>query len=293
MDYELHFDESLKVTETHVPDSPWYENWYRTENWTIDRNWLWGDAWVWNLEVNERAAFAERCIKEFSKSLKDAFKLVDQRPRFEATKVHNDKVKVADAMDRSLSFIKKFSESVHFAEGNDKHIEPAYFETVSFYDTMIRGARGVISDILFETGTWTIEEMGKYLLKGKHVGYEHFKPFIYGDYTYQNALFRVALDATGVDRAMLEQFQISVDVPDMVDRGSAEIVDKNFDLTVEFNKAFHVAPEVTVTMRSGSSAEPVVANIVNITETSFTLYLLNALTGEKTTGTFIWTAVGY
>lgn len=293
MDYELHFDESLKVTETHVPDSPWYENWYRTENWTIDRNWLWGDAWVWNLEVNERTAFAERCIKDLSQSLKDAFKLVDQRPRFEATKAHYDTVKVVDVMDRSLSFIKKFSESVHFAEGNDKHIEPAYFEKVNFYDTMIRGARGVISDILFESGTWTIEEMEKYLLKGKHVGYEHFKPFIYGDYTYQNALFRVALDATGVDRAMLEQFQISVDVPDMVDRGSAEIVDKNFDLTVEFNKAFHVAPEVTATMRSGSSAEPVVANIVNITETSFTLYLLNALTGEKTTGTFIWTAVGY
>ena len=293
MDYELHFDESLKVTETHVPDSPWYENWYRTENWTIDRNWLWGDAWVWNLEVNERAYFEEICTKDFSHSLRDAFKLVDQRPRFEATKAHYDTVKVVDAMDRSLSFIKKFSESVHFAEGNDKHIEPAYFEKVNFYDTMIRGARGVISDILFESGTWTIEEMEKYLLKGKHVGYEHFKPFIYGDYTYQNALFRVALDATGVDRAMLEQFQISVDVPDMVDRGSAEIVDKNFDLTVEFNKAFHVAPEVTVTMRSGSSAEPVVANITNITETSFTLYLLNALTGEKTTGTFIWTAVGY
>lgn len=293
MDYELHFDESLKVTETHVPDSPWYENWYRTENWTIDRNWLWGDAWVWDLEVNERTAFAERCIKDLSQSLKDAFKLVDQRPRFEATKAHYDTVKVVDVMDRSLSFIKKFSESVHFAEGNDKHIEPAYFEKVNFYDTMIRGARGVISDILFESGTWSIEEMEKYLLKGKHVGYEHFKPFIYGDYTYQNALFRVALDATGVDRAMLEQFQISVDVPDMVDRGSAEIVDKNFDLTVEFNKAFHVAPEVTATMRSGSSAEPVVANIVNITETSFTLYLLNALTGEKTTGTFIWTAVGY
>ena len=293
MDYELHFDESLKVAETHVPDSPWYENWYHTENWTVDRNWLWGDAWIWQLQVQEIVVVDEVCAKSFLCDLEDSFCIVDQRPRFEATKAYYAPLKIVGVMDRSLSFIKKFSESVHFAEIDGKDIEPAYFEAVSFYDTMIRGARGVLSDMLFETGSWTLEEMEKYLLKGKHVGYEHFKPFIYGDYTYENALFRVALNAKGVDRAMLEQFQISVDVPDMVDRGSAEIVDKNFDLTVEFNKPFHVAPEVTVTMRSGSSAEPVVANITNITETSFTLYLLNALTGEKTTGTFIWTAVGY
>lgn len=243
-------------------------------------------------DYEESLSFKERPQRLTIKRLVDKFSLKDAYKHAFGLYQYRT-LKIAEELSRAIGFQRRYTEALSFTE-NCKHLyglEKA--EQITFYDTLVRNAQGVLSDIFFEQGEWNIDELQKYMLKGKHVGYEHFKPFIYGDYTYEKALFRTALDAAGADRALLEQFQIAVDVPDITDRGSAEVTDKNFNLDVKFNKKFHIAPEVTVTMRSGTSDKPVVATIVSIDETHFELFLQNALTGERTTGRFIWTAVGY
>lgn len=195
--------------------------------------------------------------------------------------------------ENKVVFDRKFEDGIIFNSLTINDVDAQYAELLKIYDAILEPGSGVVSELLFEEGTWDLESVEKYMMRGKPVGHEYFKQFIYGDYTYERALFRVSLDASETDRALLEQFQIAVDVPDLVDRGSAEVEDRNVDLVVKFYKDFHIAPEVTVTMRAGDSATPVVAEITNITEESFTVHLLNALTGERTTGRFIWTAVGY
>ena len=275
-------------------ERPRNKTWQETANWTINQNWTWHDVWHWDLQVRETLFVNEETNKVYNKPLKDSFSVADRRLACQYHLSKQEKVRLVDVMKTSSGFYRDYYETIKIKPVNGNHYSMYKKDSFSIYDALIRAGQGVFSDILFEDATkWTMEEMKDYMFKGRHVGYDHFRPFIYGDYTYQKALFRTAIDAASADRALLEQFQIAVDVPDIVDRGAAEVVDKNFDLRVNFNKFFNNAPEVTVTMRAGSSAKPVVANITGIDEKGFTVHLINALTGEKTEGRFIWTAVGY
>ena len=278
-------------------NSPTYKSWQTSNgaNWTVERNWTWHEVYEWILNVGETFSISRTKLqKDPSAELSDSFVVSDNsKIIYEYSLAHSETMVFQSALTPALSFIRAFDETIQVTPVCTKNPILPFNETLKFYDTLVRSAQGVLSDILFETGFWTTESMQQAMMKGKHVGYENFKPFIYGDYTYDKALFRVALDATSDDRAVLEQFQIAVDVPDMVDRGSGEITDKNYDETIEFNKSFHVAPEVTVTIRSGTSGVPLVPEITETTETHFKVRLINALTGERSLGRFIWSAAGY
>lgn len=276
------------------PERPRNKTWQETANWTINQNWTWHDVWHWDLQVREALYVSDRLSKASEKPLKDSFSIAHKKQVFEYSLSKQEKVRFVDAMKTSSGFYRDYYEAIKMTCVNGNHYSMFKSDSFNIYDTLLRAGHGVFSDIMFEDASkWTMDEMKNYMFKGRHVGFETFRPFIYGDYTYKDALFRTAIDAVSADRALLEQFQIAVDVPDIVDRGAAEVVDKNFDLRVNFNKFFNNAPEVTVTMRAGSSAKPVVANITGIDEKGFTVHLINALTGEKTEGRFIWTAVGY
>lgn len=277
-------------------NTPTYKSWQSSDgaNWTIERNWTWHNPYEWILNVGEVFSCKEQSIvTDVDLSLQDAFVVADKRPVFEYSSALSDRLKIVDKVQFAASFICNVAENVRIACHHANTVELPFNSSFGMFDALTRSAQGVVSDLLFENGEWTMDSLRNAMLKGKHVGYDNFRPFIYGDYTYDSALFRTVLEATSEDRAVLEQFQITVDVPDMVDRGSAEVEDKNFDLQVEFNKNFHIAPEVTITMRAGTSAEPVVPEVVETTETYFKVHLINAITGEKTTGRFIWSAVGY
>lgn len=192
-----------------------------------------------------------------------------------------------------VGYSREFSEALAFADTLKRIVDKKVSETLTTYDSLLRPANGVISDLIFEEGDWTEEEVNRYLFKGKHAGYTFFRPFVFGEYRYEKALFRTSLDATDSDGLYIENFNYTVDVPDIVDRGSVEVTDPNYDTVVKFNKKFHVAPEVTVTMRAGVGGQTTIPNIVSISKTEFSLNLRKAVDDSRTTGRFIWTAVGY
>jgi hypothetical protein len=126
---------------------------------------------------------------------------------------------------------------------------------------------------------------------GHPPGYSNFRDFISGDYTYQRALFRAILETDNADRGYINGLRVTVDVPDVFDRGTTQISDASAGIYVAFTRAFHIAPEVTLTHKGGTVvATPRI--IGSITKSGFTA-VLETSAGTRVTGSFTWVAQGY
>lgn len=243
--------------------------------------------------------FEERFVVEETKTEKDVNKNVEDKLLFaehlakDAEHMVFEALALLDQCDRKIAWIRSFSENVALEEYVEKEIDVFKSQSLNFYDAIKEVARGVISDLFFQEGIWTKESLDKFMRNGgRHVGYTTFREFITGDYEYQKALFRLALEATTADRALVEQIDVAIDVDDVYDRGSTSVTDKNYGATVHFAREFSIAPEVTVTMRGGNALEAIRPIVSNVSTTGFTVMLYD-VEGNKTTGTFTWTAAGY
>jgi len=126
---------------------------------------------------------------------------------------------------------------------------------------------------------------------GHPPGYTDFRDFIQGDYTYQRALFRAILKSRNSDRGFIDALRVTVDVPDVFDRGTVQITDAQAGAVIGFARIFRVPPEVTMTHKGGTVvAIPRLSSAV--TRTGFTAILENTA-GTRVTGTFTWIAQGY
>lgn len=282
------------ATNCIIDSNEKYANWTVGHNWCVDANWRWKGIYDWTLNVTESMLLLGGIIRDFDTVLFEKFSITDNDKTINSYQLNNStSLSFSDSLHYYTSYIRKYSESI----GVSDSLENKYYlyekDSFGVDDAINRAIKCVLSDIIFENGSWNIDSFNDAMYKGKHAGYDTFRPFVTGDYSYEKALFRVAMDTTGTDIAVVEQFIIDVDVPDITDRGSASVIDKNFNLIVKFNRTFHIAPEVTITMRSGSSATPIVPVVDSVTEKQFEMHLMNAITGENVDGSFIWSAVGY
>lgn len=247
-----------------------------------------------NRDIKEVFAVAETKVnKDFNKNVEDKIFFAEHLAK-NAEHTVFEALRVLDQCDRQIAWIRNYSENYTVAETKiEKDIDVYKSQTLNFYDAIKEVARGVISDLFFQEGIWTKESLDKFMRNGgRHVGYTTFREFITGDYEYQKALFRLALEATTADRALVEQIDVAIDVDDVYDRGSTSVTDKNYGATVHFSREFSIAPEVTVTMRGGNALEAIRPIVSNVSTTGFTVMLYD-VEGNKTTGTFTWTAAGY
>lgn len=224
------------------------------------------------LRKHETINIVDKDTKNFTKPLKEAFGIKDNLQR--STTLHKkENVSVSDYLVRD-SYLRKY-------------------ETVNFLENVKWPARGVISDLLWQDGVWTEEDLSAFVANdARHVGYTTFKEFITGDYTYDKALFRLAVESTTSDRAMVETVDIAIDVDDVYDRGMATVRDRNAGVTVTFARTFTIEPEIVVSMRTGSSDQFVRPVVTEVTKTNFKVMLYD-MNNELTTGQFTWTAAGY
>ena len=159
------------------------------------------------------------------------------------------------------------------------------------WDNTFRRARGVISDVRLSSDTLDDASFMQTLSAGSPPGYGAFKQFVEGDYTFQDAVVRVTLEASNEDRGKVGDLKLFVDVPDVNDSGSAMISSGDVSgLYIPFNRTFHIVPKVQITLISGSvvSIPSVIA-----TTSGFTVTLRNPTTGANTSGVFTWQATGY
>ena len=226
-------------------------------------------------EINLR----ERLLKKANLKRKEIIKTFDLF-RKKADVHEKQSVHVMESSQRVAAFKRYLHEQVKYFEHNAKNYRQYTDEDIKAFGDMLHSPDVIISDIVFSDSPEDFEVPA---------GYTDFRPFLPGDYTYQKALFKLlAKTSVAEKRALIDEFSVHVDLPDIQDRGTS-VVEKG-GTVIAFSRQFYVVPEVTITMRAASGAIPVPV-IQEVTRTYFKVQLLTP-SGNPSEGTICWTALG-
>lgn len=210
--------------------------------------------------------------------------------------------KVSEAADfhellqRSAVIRRSFVEAIEAAEHYAAHYTGNWRETLAAKDKKFHAANAVLGDVAVKNAAMDLEAFK--ILVNQPSGYEHFIPYVVGEYEYQKALVRLTVEAgsSGAEPAIYDAV-IHVDIDDTVDRGTTAVTDASKAARIYFNKHFYTQPEVTVALYSGNTKDGVVTpNITTIEKDDAGFYFEVELlkeSGTRTTGTISWQAVGY
>lgn len=149
-------------------------------------------------------------------------------------------------------------------------------------------ANFTVSDLYISANPITASDFAQMITRQGPVGYTNFARLIPGDYSYQRALIKVAMSSVGNDRPQIDQLKLVADLPDILDRGISVI--SVGGTTVSFNKNYSAVPDVTATLRSGTTA--VTLRISGETTTGFFAELFDDV-GASVTGSISWASLGY
>ncbi len=242
------------------------------------------------LRVSESFSLAEKPAKGITKPQAESFRLSDTLARSQVKSI-SEAVSFAEALGRTVAYRRSINEGFAIGEALKRAQTLKLSEAFGLVEQYRRRANGVISDMIVASTEITAQDFMDILESGHPPGYTNFRDFIQGDYTYQRALFRAILTSSNADRGYIDGLRVTVDVPDVFDRGTAQVVTAANGVTVVFTRQFRVAPEVTLTFKGGTTiAVPRILGSVSIT--GFTAVLENT-SGTRVTGAISWVAQGY
>lgn len=205
-------------------------------------------------------------------------------------------VGIADRQTHRARTLRTFAEMANVGEHMRRDLGGGYSETVAVDDRFLRALNGIIEEITLKKGGMTEADFQQ--LVNQPTGYERFIPYIVGEYEYQKALVRLAVTpgSLGAEPAVYNVV-VHVDIDDTVDRGTTIITDTSAAMTVHFSKHYYTRPEVTVTLRGGSTADGIITpNVTEIDKDEdgyyFKVELLKS-DGTRAKGTITWQSVGY
>ena len=205
-------------------------------------------------------------------------------------------VSAADRQTHRAKTLRTFSERADVGEHMRRDLGGVYSEAVAVDDRFLRALNGIIEEITLKKGGMTAADFQQ--LVNQPTGYERFIPYIVGEYEYQKALVRLAVTpgSLGAEPAVYNVV-VHVDIDDTVDRGTTVITDTSAATMVHFSKHYYTRPEVTVTLRGGSTADGVITpNVTEIDKDDdgyyFKVELLKS-DGTRAKGTITWQSVGY
>lgn len=191
---------------------------------------------------------------------------------------------------------REFAESVNAGEGYAAHYTERQQEEFHTKDKKFHAADGVLGDVAVKKGAMDMDAFK--ILVNQPAGYEHFIPYIVGEYEYQKALVRLSIEAgsAGAEPAVYDAV-IHVNIDDTVDRGKTAITDTSKATRIHFSKHYYTKPEVAVALYSGNTKDGAITpNITDIDKDDAGYYFEVELLKDdytRTTGTISWQAVGY
>lgn len=197
----------------------------------------------------------------------------------------------AETFGRVVRFSRAYAESADFKSATGKAMSLSKKEAFAAFDEYIRHGNAVLSDMLLTSEEITFEGFKQILDGGMSPGYAPFRDFIPGDYEYQFALFRAVLESSNSERARLTQLRLDVDVPDVIETGTAVIVNGATGLRVNFIRVFHIIPEITMNLRGGTVIA--IPDYVEKDKLGFTVILRRIPDDVRVPGTVTWAAHGY
>jgi hypothetical protein len=242
------------------------------------------------LRIGEGLAVSDQSSRQLQKPVAEAFTTRDQLTR-QSVKQVAEALAFAETFGRTVAYRRHLQEGLGVSEALRRAMRLKAHEALALAEQYRRHANGVISDMIVASTEITEADFASIVEAGHPPGYTDFRDFIQGDYTYQRALFRAILKSRNSDRGFIDALRVTVDVPDVFDRGTVQITDAQAGAVIGFARIFRVPPEVTMTHKGGTVvAIPRLSSAV--TRTGFTAVLENTA-GDRVTGTFTWIAQGY
>ncbi len=242
------------------------------------------------LRVGEGLAVSDQASRQLQKPVSEALSTSDQFSR-QSVKHVAEGLAFAENLGRTVAYKRLLQEGLGVSDALRRAMRLAANEALALAEQYRRHANGVISDMIVASTEITEADFANIVEAGHPPGYTDFRDFIQGDYTYQKALFRAILKSRNSDRGFIDALRVTVDVPDVFDRGTVQITDAQGGAVIGFSRTFRVPPEVTMTHKGGTVvAIPRLISLV--TRTGFTAVLENTA-GTRVTGTFTWIAQGY
>jgi len=242
------------------------------------------------LRISENLAFSDRGAKQVRKPIAETFGTTEKAARQSIKRVA-EAVAIGEAMVRTVAYKRFISEGLAVSDALKRALRINASEALSLAEQYRRRANGVISDMIISTAEITEQDFASIVGAGHPPGYTDFRDFIQGDYTYRRALFRAILNSRNSDRGFIDALRVTVDVPDIFDRGTAQITDAALGAVIGFSRSFRVPPEVTVTHKGGTTVA-IPRLLGAITNSGFAAVLENT-SGTRVTGSFTWIAQGY
>lgn len=248
------------------------------------------DLIAYILRVGESFSISEVSAKSLTKPQAESFRITDALAKSQVKSI-SEAFLFAEAFGRTVAYRKSINEGFSIGEALKRAQTLKLSEAFSLAEQYRRRANGVISDMIVSATEITEQDFIDILESGHPPGYTNFRDFIQGDYTYQRALFRAILTSNNADRGYIDGLRVTVDVPDVFDRGTTQVTTAANGVTVSFSRLFRVAPEVTLTFKGGTTiAVPRILGAA--TTTGFTAVLENT-SGTRVTGAISWVAQGY
>lgn len=199
----------------------------------------------------------------------------------------------AELFGRTVEYLRLLNDGFSTHDALAKAMTIPQSEAFHTMEEYRRHGNGVVSNLAIQTDALDDNAFAALIMASSPPGYSDFRTFITGTYTYQKALIRAVVQSFTLDRGVLNDLSITVDVPDVNDSGEAVITNAAAGVAVTYNRKFHVTPEVTLQLKGGADALAVPQFVVSPTNTGFTVKLVDPTTGNAVTGTISWAAHGY
>ena len=248
------------------------------------------DLIAYILRVSESLSFSEKPSKGMTKPQAENFRLSDALVKSQVKQI-SAAFSLAEALGRTVAYRRAINEGFAIGEAIRRAQILKLSEAFGLAEQYRRRANGVISDMIVANTEITEQDFMDILESGHPPGYTNFRDFIQGDYTYQRALFRAILTSSNADRGYIDGLRVTVDVPDVFDRGTAQVVTASSGVAVVFVRTFRVSPEVTLTFKGGTTVA-IPRILGSVTTAGFTAILENT-SGARVTGAISWVAQGY
>lgn len=193
-------------------------------------------------------------------------------------------VLLAEKLLKEVRYYREKSDTLRLQPEETKKLTKHLRDDIKIAEAYLRNANAVLSDLYYSNRPMSFEEFKKLETP---VGFAPFRDFVIGDYSYQEAIFRMILQGPVTSgRPLATDWTLNVDVPDISDRGTCTIPAAG--ARVKFAKRFYAVPEVHVAVRGGLGATPE----YEVDVEGFTVVLRKA-DGTTVEGVISWQANGY
>jgi hypothetical protein len=257
---------------------------------TLSLTETYSDLIAFMLRISEGLHVAEVGSKTLRRPIAETFGLADNSSR-QATLRVTEAVAIAEALGRTVAYRRSIDEGLTLDESLKRALRINASEALGFAEQYRRHANGVISDMIVGSSEITEVDFASIVEAGHPPGYTDFRDFIPGDYTYRRALFRAILKSRNSDRGFIDALRVTIDVPDIFDRGTEQITDAAAGITVYFARAFRIPPEVTLTHKGGTVVA--IPRLLGAVSTTGFTAVLESTAAARVAGSFTWIAQGY